>query len=142
VTDFIHICLGVLAAYALAGALFALTFHGWGLVRLDSGTRGTSLGFRLMITPGVIALWPWLAWLWIRRGPAPTATVGIRTDLAARRLRAWHRVSWRLLAVAVPVVVGVALWLRPQPVPGSKPERFLKSDRRSSALSIELKSGS
>lgn len=59
-------------AYAAAGLLFALAFLTVGMQRLDSRTRETRIGFRLMILPGVMILWPLLLRRWIgaRRGGA------------------------------------------------------------------------
>jgi len=54
-----------LGIYLGAGALFALVFvFGGGLGRVDPTARAGTLGFRLLILPGVAALWPLLAWRW------------------------------------------------------------------------------
>jgi hypothetical protein len=39
-----------------------------GIYRLDKQARQSSLGFRLIILPGVVALWPLLLKRWISRG--------------------------------------------------------------------------
>ena len=52
--------------YALAGLAFSLPFLALGLPRLDDAARGTHPGFRLVILPGVVALWPALALTWAR----------------------------------------------------------------------------
>jgi hypothetical protein len=49
-----------LQIYLAAGALFALPFVGNWVGRIDPSARGGTLGFRLVILPGVIALWPLL----------------------------------------------------------------------------------
>jgi hypothetical protein len=49
-----------LYAYALLGTLFACVFVTRGLSRIDPGARGAGVKFRLVIFPGVIALWPLL----------------------------------------------------------------------------------
>lgn len=51
-------------AYAALGTLFAITFLTIGISRLDHEAQGAGLGFRLIISPGVIALWPLLAYRW------------------------------------------------------------------------------
>lgn len=119
-TEFIRICLGALALYAALGSLFAAAFHWRGLHKIDSATRGAGLGFRLMITPGVIALWPYLAWQWRNVRFAAAMPHNAPPLIRPERLRIWHRLAWRTLAVAVPVVVATALWWRPQAVAGSK----------------------
>jgi len=59
-------------AYAAAGALFAIAFAVWGVGRIDHEAHGAGLAFRLIITPGVIVLWPVLAHRWASgRSEAP-----------------------------------------------------------------------
>ena len=56
-----HTMVSVAGAYFTIGLLFALVFV-WRLVgRLDPAARHGSAGFRLLIVPGVAALWPYLA---------------------------------------------------------------------------------
>lgn len=50
--------------YLAIGLLFAIGFHLRGLSRIDPAD-GT-WGFRICITPGVVGLWPALAWKWWR----------------------------------------------------------------------------
>lgn len=47
-----------LLAYLAAGLLFAVPFAFLWAGRVDPTARGGTLGFRLVIVPGVIALWP------------------------------------------------------------------------------------
>lgn len=56
-----------LEIYAAAGLVFAVFFLWRGVARLDSAAAGSPLGFRLIILPGVVALWPLLAWRWASR---------------------------------------------------------------------------
>lgn len=56
--------LRLLALHIALGALFAIAFHARGLARLDAAAAQGSTGFRLLVTPGVIALWPLLARRW------------------------------------------------------------------------------
>jgi hypothetical protein len=48
-------CLG---AYATAGLLFAVPFALRGIDRLDPAAHGASWGFRLIIVPAAVLLWP------------------------------------------------------------------------------------
>jgi hypothetical protein len=57
---FVH----ALTAYAAIGLVFGVLFVTKGVTRLDPAARGASLGFRLIILPGVVALWPVLAQRW------------------------------------------------------------------------------
>ena len=49
---------GVLAAYGGIGAVFAAVFVWHGVEFVDSEARGSGIGFRLSILPGVAAFWP------------------------------------------------------------------------------------
>ena len=45
----------VLAAYAAIGLLFAVAFLTAGISRVDAASKGSGIGFRLIILPGVAA---------------------------------------------------------------------------------------
>jgi hypothetical protein len=49
-----------LSIYAAFGLLFAPFFLMRGAARIDPSVQQSTWGFRWMIVPGVIALWPWL----------------------------------------------------------------------------------
>ncbi len=53
-------------AYLALGVVFALLFLLRGVERLDPAVRGSSVGFRLVVLPGVVTLWPLLLWRWAR----------------------------------------------------------------------------
>jgi hypothetical protein len=55
---------GVFEAYVLAGVAFALMFLPRGVTRLDPRVAGAPKTLRLLILPGVVALWPLFAWRW------------------------------------------------------------------------------
>lgn len=57
---------GALTLYAAMGFVFAIAFLDRGVSRVDGQAAGASLGFRLIILPGVMALWPFLLRRWIR----------------------------------------------------------------------------
>jgi hypothetical protein len=59
------------AAYGLAGLLFAVPFVALGVQRIDAHARGARVGFRLLILPGCVALWPLLLRRWWRGLPPP-----------------------------------------------------------------------
>jgi hypothetical protein len=65
---FITIVVYVLQAYAAVGLLFALVFLVRGLERIDAAARGAGLGLRLLLIPGVLALWPLLLQRWRKAG--------------------------------------------------------------------------
>jgi hypothetical protein len=60
-----HLLLEALAGYFVAGAAVGVPFIVFGIGRVDPGARGAPWAFRLIVLPGVIALWPWIAARWI-----------------------------------------------------------------------------
>lgn len=56
------------ALYAAAGAVFAVAFLLLGITRIDNGAKGAGLGFRLLLIPGLIALWPLMLIRWLSGG--------------------------------------------------------------------------
>jgi hypothetical protein len=63
--------LALVAAYLAAGVLFALAFLSRGIERVDPAAHGARWGFRCLIAPGVMALWPLLARRWRLAARAP-----------------------------------------------------------------------
>ena len=61
-----EILVALAGAYVAAGALFAVAFAIWGVSRVDPVAREGTIGFRLIILPGTVALWPLLAARWMR----------------------------------------------------------------------------
>ena len=61
----------LLGVYVAAGLVFALPFVFRGVNRIDSIASESTWGFRVIIIPGVIALWPILARRWMRGLPPP-----------------------------------------------------------------------
>jgi hypothetical protein len=63
---FVQVVLAGLLIYLACGVLVGVPFVTLGVGRVDEAARGASLAFRLLILPGSIALWPWLAVKWHR----------------------------------------------------------------------------
>jgi hypothetical protein len=61
----------VLGAYLICGLLFAIPFVVMGAGKIDSQARHGGWGFRLLIIPGAMALWPLLARRWLVGGGEP-----------------------------------------------------------------------
>jgi hypothetical protein len=59
---------GVFAGYAAFGVLFAIAFVTKGISRVDPAAKGSSAGFKLIILPGVAAMWPLFLARWIQQG--------------------------------------------------------------------------
>ena len=56
----------IVALYIFAGVLFAIFFSIKGIQKIDPAAHGSGPGFRLIIIPGVITLWPVLLMKWIK----------------------------------------------------------------------------
>ncbi len=70
--------------YAAAGALFAVLFVSKGVGRIDPAARGARLGFRLLILPASIALWPILLRRWLSGVEEPPAERNAHREAAGR----------------------------------------------------------
>lgn len=55
--------------YLSGGLMFAIAFVTRGVGTVDAAARGASWGFRLLILPGVAALWPVMLTRWGRAKP-------------------------------------------------------------------------
>lgn len=95
------------AVYIALGALFAAVFLTALLPRLDHAAKGAPPTFRLLILPGVVALWPLLLVRCVRP---------IRDG--AEPFRSMHLLAWLALAVLVPAIIAAALYARP-PAPSA-----------------------
>ena len=63
--------LDLLGVYAGTGLLFAIGFLTVGISQVDPDSKGSGVGFRLIILPGVAALWPVLFTRWVGKGRVP-----------------------------------------------------------------------
>ena len=63
---FVELLVGALSAYGLAGTVFALAFLLFGIHRVDPIAEHSSIGFRLIVMPGVAAFWPLFLIRWLR----------------------------------------------------------------------------
>lgn len=73
------------ALYVAGGLSFAAVLLARGLERLDPAARGSSFGFRLIVLPGVVALWPLLARRWRSGAPGPPVESNAHRRAAAIR---------------------------------------------------------
>ena len=76
----------LLTVYVACGLAFAPFFVWRGVGRIDPGAKSAGLGFRLLILPGVAALWPVLLRRWLT-GRLPPAERNAHRDAAAARQR-------------------------------------------------------
>ncbi len=61
----------ILGAYLGVGAIFAVAFVTLGLSRIDPAAHAMPLGARLLIWPGVAALWPLMLQKWLTQRKPP-----------------------------------------------------------------------
>ena len=62
----IQILLLLVVAYLICGMIFTVPFIVKGINVVDEGAHGSSIGFRIIIIPGVIVFWPFLLRKWIK----------------------------------------------------------------------------
>jgi len=60
-----------LEGYAVAGLVFAVLFLPRAALRVDPHLAGAPWTVRLLISPGIVALWPVMALRWATGKPAP-----------------------------------------------------------------------
>jgi hypothetical protein len=80
-----RILVTIAESYALAGVLFALAFLPRGIVRVDERLRASPWTVRVLLLPGIAALWPLFAWRWITGRAAPDERNPHRLAAAERR---------------------------------------------------------
>lgn len=114
------------AVYAGAGVVAAALLHARGLRVIDPATAGTPLLFRMLITPGVIALWLALLRRWrsaARGGDRADTGVGVVRPVVLRRI---HGLAARAMAVLGPVVLATAVLIRQSPPVSSAPIQLVE----------------
>ena len=63
----VSILVTLLGVYLAIGFLFALAFVWKGIGKVDNDATSASVGFRLLILPGSMVLWPVLLRRWLKR---------------------------------------------------------------------------
>ena len=63
--------INLLGVYSGIGLLFAIAFLTVGISQVDPDSKDSGVGFRLIILPGVAALWPVLFARWVGKGRVP-----------------------------------------------------------------------
>jgi hypothetical protein len=69
--EFARLLAAAAGVYVAVGALFAVAFVAVGAGRIDPAAKGAPSGFRILILPGAIALWPYLLARWVSGAKAP-----------------------------------------------------------------------
>jgi hypothetical protein len=69
--DAVSLAVAALEAYAVAGVVFAAAFLTWGIAQVDPRVVGAPWTLRVIILPGIVALWPLFARRWASGAAAP-----------------------------------------------------------------------
>ena len=62
----VTIIIWIVSIYLICGAVFTILFFLRGLSIVDEGANGSTIGFRIIIIPGCLSLWPLLLRKWIQ----------------------------------------------------------------------------
>ncbi|HRK33255.1 MAG TPA: hypothetical protein PLJ47_01575 [Candidatus Hydrogenedentes bacterium] len=108
----VQMLLWMVLTYLMFGAAAAIPVHAKGLNAIDHGVRGASLGFRVLVTPGLILLWPVVLLVWRKAAKGYAGTNEGKPTLTPSRLRKLHGLVARMLAVTLPLVVATALTVK------------------------------
>ena len=63
----VEILLIIAAIYLALGVLFVIPFLMKGLNKVDEGAHSSTIGFKIIIVPGVIVFWPVLLSKWMKK---------------------------------------------------------------------------
>lgn len=72
----VEILLIITAIYLALGVLFVIPFLMKGLNKIDEGANGSTIGFKIIIIPGVIVFWPVLLSKWMKKKTYPQRRQG------------------------------------------------------------------
>ena len=67
----VAVALSIVGIYLALGLVFAVAFAFWGANRIDPSAQKGTIGFRLLIIPASMALWPLLLGRWRTRAQPP-----------------------------------------------------------------------
>ena len=111
----VEIILLIAACYLALGFLFAIAFIIKGVHAIDEGAHGSSIGFYIIIIPGVIVFWPVLLKKWIQiKGSRKAAEQAPKYSFAIKPLRKKHFQVWQILALLLPFIIIAAIVVRPE----------------------------
>ena len=99
--------------YLIVGAVVAIPLHLAGLRRIDPAVTDSGIGFRMLVTPGMVALWPLLLVRWRTAAAGRRVPGEADAPVASAGLRRRHRLLATALLVVVPTVAVLAVASRP-----------------------------
>ena len=101
----------LLAVYAIAGIGTALFAHARGVDKQDSDVAGGSIGFRVLITQGMVALWPLGLRKMFQGGGLRPAPYSAPHDGPGHRLPHRHHRTATLAMIAAIVILLALGWM-------------------------------
>jgi hypothetical protein len=107
--------------YCALGVIVAAALHVRGLRAIDPGVAGASVLFRILVTPGLVALWPVMLAKWRRARRGEAVAGDPERPWPPTQIRRAQRLLITLLAVALPIVVAIGIATRWTPATGSVP---------------------
>lgn len=131
----IEIVVIVAEVYLLLGVIFAAFLHFLGLTRLDPATRGAGIFFRILITPGLVVLWPVMLMKWTRRIRGFEPYGDTEAPVSPRKLRRAHGLLIQAVAVLAPIAAAFALASRPTEMSTSSQPLFRDESKLSRIVS-------
>lgn len=106
----------VVGAYDAIGILLLVPFHLKALKVLDNQAEGSSWGFRILVTPGLVAFWPLVLLKWRAAAQGANPAGDQARPVAPIQIRRLQAVLMFAVVVVVPLVVALALGTRPAPL--------------------------
>ncbi len=120
----IEMLLSVVALYLAIGLLVATFLQLKGLAKLDPAAAHAPWRFRLLITPGLVALWPVMLRKAKPAAGGADATGAAEAPVSPRSLRASHLVLVLVIVLGLPAAFFAALWSRGPAPPVARTEVF------------------
>lgn len=110
----VEIIFTIIALYLILGVVFAIAFVIKGVNEIDEGAHGSSIGFRIIIIPGVIVFWSVLLKKWMQRKDQNKEDQKPKYSFAIKPLRKDHFRIWQMLAILLPFIIIAAVVVRPE----------------------------
>ena len=76
----IKIILLMIVLYLALGVVFLVPFLLKGISKVDEGAHGSTVGFKIIIIPGVIVFWPTLLSKWIKANEKGRETSNVKSE--------------------------------------------------------------
>lgn len=110
--EFVGFAFALLGLYLALGVILLAPFHHSALPRIDESARDASWGFRVVVSPGLVALWPIILWKWNVARHGGHAHGRPDAPVSSHRIRRSQALLMKLIAIAVPLLVAAAIFSR------------------------------